>query len=71
VVILLSVTRHAVPQSLVAVLADLALGGLLYAAIFFLVALPRDERDWFTKAIGQVAGMRGPGYGLRARKSEA
>jgi O-antigen/teichoic acid export membrane protein len=71
VVGLLSVTRHAVPQTLVAVLADLALGALLYAAIFFLVALPRDEREWFTKAINQVTGLRGPAYALRAGKSEA
>jgi O-antigen/teichoic acid export membrane protein len=71
VVAVLSFTRHAVPQSLVAVLADLAFGALLYIAIFFLLALPRDEREWLTKAINQVTGLRTPGYALRAGKSEA
>ena len=64
-------TRHQVPPTLVAMLADLACGGLLYAAIFFLFALPRDEREWLTRAINQLTGLRTPGYGLRARKSEA
>ena len=55
---LLVMTRHAVPANLLAVLADLAAGGLLYAAIFFLAALPRDERLWFSNAINQVTGFR-------------
>jgi O-antigen/teichoic acid export membrane protein len=72
VVTLLAATRHALPETLVAVMLDLAFGGLLYLAIFFLVALPRDEREWFTLAINQVTGLRAPGYAaLRARKSEA
>ncbi len=71
VVTLLAATRHQVPQTLTAVLADLACGGLLYAAIFFLLALPRDEREWLTQAINEITGLRTPGYGLRARKSEA
>jgi O-antigen/teichoic acid export membrane protein len=71
VVALLNVTRHAVPETLAAVLADLAFGALLYTAIFFLVALPHDERAWFTKAINQVTGLRAAGYALRAGKSEA
>jgi O-antigen/teichoic acid export membrane protein len=71
VVTLLTATRHAIPQTLLAVLLDLACGGLLYVAIFFLFALPRDEREWFTTAINQVTGMRAPGFGLRTRKSEA
>jgi O-antigen/teichoic acid export membrane protein len=58
VVALLATTRHAVPANLFAVLADLAFGGLLYAAIFFLVALPREERRWFSRAFNQVTGFR-------------
>ena len=58
VVALLASTRHAVPPRLIAVLADLAFGGLLYVAIFFLVALPREERRWFSRAINQVTGFR-------------
>ena len=67
---LFALTRSAVPATLVAVLADIAVGGLLYAAIFFLCALPRGEREWFSNAISQVTGLRTPGWGLRARKSE-
>ena len=70
VVVLLAVTRHAVPPNLVAVLADLALGALLYMAIFLLCALPRSEREWISDAINQVTGLRTPWWGLRARKSE-
>jgi O-antigen/teichoic acid export membrane protein len=70
VVTLLALTRHAVPPNLVAVLADLALGALLYAAIFLLCALPREEREWFSDAINQITGLRPPGWSLRARKSE-
>ena len=58
VVALLWATRHAVPANLLAVLADLAFGALLYVAIFFLLALPRDERRWFSRAINQVTGFR-------------
>ena len=70
VVAVLALTRHQVAVNLVAVLADLALGGLLYAAIFLLCALPRDEREWFSSAINQITGLRTPGVTLRARKSE-
>ena len=71
VVAVMMATRNAIPQTLFAVLTDLACGGLLYVAIFFLLALPRDEREWFTTAINQVTGLRAPGLGLRTRKSEA
>jgi O-antigen/teichoic acid export membrane protein len=54
----LALTRNAVPPHLVAVLADLGLGALLYAAIFFLLALPREEREWFTTAVNQLTGFR-------------
>jgi O-antigen/teichoic acid export membrane protein len=54
VVTLLASTRHLVPAHLLAVLAQLAVGGLLYAAIFFQFGLGRDERLWFTSALTQV-----------------
>jgi O-antigen/teichoic acid export membrane protein len=71
VVAVMLATRNAIPQTLIAVLIDLACGGLLYVAIFFLLALPRDEREWFTMAMNQVIGLSAPRYALRARKSEA
>ena len=71
VVAVMVATREAIPQTLVAVLADLACGALLYVAIFFLLALPRDEREWFTTALTEITGLRAPGLGLRTRKSEA
>ena len=58
VVTLLVVTRHAVPAHLLFVLAHLAAGGLLYAAIFFLFGLARDERQWLTSAFNQVVRRR-------------
>jgi O-antigen/teichoic acid export membrane protein len=54
VVAVMVATRGAVPTHLAAVLADLAAGGLLYGAIFFAIALPREERRWFSAAINQV-----------------
>jgi hypothetical protein len=51
---LLAATRHLVPVRVVAVLAQLAIGGLLYAALFFLFGLARDERRWFSSALNQV-----------------
>jgi O-antigen/teichoic acid export membrane protein len=70
VVALLALTRHAVPPSPIPVLADFALGGLVYAALFLLCALPRNEREWFGRTINQLAGRRAAGLWLRARKSE-
>jgi O-antigen/teichoic acid export membrane protein len=58
VVALLAGTRHFVPVSLVGVIAHLAAGGLLYAAIFFLFGLDRQERQWFSAAINQVVRRR-------------
>lgn len=54
VVALLASTRHDVPPHVLFVLAQLAAGGLLYAAIFFLFGLARDERQWFTATVTQV-----------------
>jgi O-antigen/teichoic acid export membrane protein len=51
---LLAATRHLIPATLTAVFAHLAFGGLLYAAIFFLVGLDRQERQWFSSALNQV-----------------
>jgi O-antigen/teichoic acid export membrane protein len=71
VVTLLTATRHQVPQTLLVVLMDVACGILLYAAMFFLFALPRDEWQWFTEATNRLTGFRAPGFVLRAWKSEA
>jgi len=54
VIALLAQVRHAVPERLIAALALLAAGGLLYAAIFFAFGLGREERRWFTSAVSQV-----------------
>lgn len=61
----LAETRHAVPAELTAVLAHMAFGGLLYAAVFFLCGLQREERQWFVSAFTQITGLRVPGFGLR------
>ena len=50
----LLLTRHLVPAQIVAVLAQLAVAGVVYLAIFFTVALPRDERRWMSSALNQV-----------------
>jgi O-antigen/teichoic acid export membrane protein len=47
-------TRHAIPVRIVAVLAHLAAGGLLYVALFYLFGLGRDERRWFSTALNQM-----------------
>jgi O-antigen/teichoic acid export membrane protein len=65
----LAETRHAVPPELAAVLAHLAFGGLLYAAVFFLCGLERDERQWFVSAFRQIAGVRAPRTVLPAARS--
>jgi O-antigen/teichoic acid export membrane protein len=65
----LAETRHAVPAGLAAVLAHMASGGLLYAAVFFLGGLERDERRWFVSAFRQIAGIRAPGTILPAARS--
>jgi O-antigen/teichoic acid export membrane protein len=54
VLTLLVEARHAVPARLIAALALLACGGLLYAAIFFTFGLAREERRWFTAAVNHV-----------------
>lgn len=45
--------RHMVPQQLIAALALLAFGGLLYGAIFFSFGLAREERNWFRSTVNQ------------------
>ena len=54
----LALTRSAVPPRILAVLADIGAGGLLYVAIFFIFALPREEQQWFSTAINQLTGFR-------------
>ena len=54
VMILLAATRHNVPARLPFVLAHLAAGGLVCAALFFRFGLDRDERHWFAAALGKV-----------------
>jgi O-antigen/teichoic acid export membrane protein len=58
VMTLLVMTRREVPDHLLAVLAQLACGGLLYAGIFFSFGLGRDERRWFRSALTQVLRRR-------------
>jgi O-antigen/teichoic acid export membrane protein len=54
VLTLLSSTRHLMPGGLVFVLADMAAGALLYAALFFRFGLNRAERAWMTAAVNQL-----------------
>lgn len=60
---LLAGTRHSLPSAsggasspaaLAFVLPHIALGGVLYAGLFFLVGIDRTERQWFSSAITQV-----------------
>ena len=55
---LLASTRHFVPMRLTFVLAHLAVGGLVYAALFFRFGLSRPERTWMTGAVAQLFRRR-------------
>ena len=46
------------PARLATVLPLLGAGALLYAAVFYLFALDRQERQWFSTAINQVVRQR-------------
>jgi O-antigen/teichoic acid export membrane protein len=54
--------RHLAPPTLVAVLGYMACGALLYAALFVLFGLDRDERQWFVSTsrtiVARAAGAR-------------
>lgn len=54
-------TREMVPLRMAAVLAHLAVGGLMYAVLFFMFGLGREERRWFASALNQVWRRRSPG----------
>jgi len=66
VMALLATTRHSLPPRLIFVLAHLAIGGLVFAGLFFRFGLDRDERQWFGAALNKVT--RG-GTRLRAARS--
>jgi O-antigen/teichoic acid export membrane protein len=51
---LLMSTRHLLPVRLMFVLAHLATGALIYAALFFRFGLSRPERVWMTSALAQL-----------------
>ena len=62
-VALLAATKHALPipagsgasfGALMTVLPHMAAGGALYAGLFILFGLDREERQWFSSAITQV-----------------
>jgi len=38
------------PEGLVFVLANLCVGGVVYAALFFVFGIDRQEREWLTAA---------------------
>jgi O-antigen/teichoic acid export membrane protein len=54
-------TSRLLPSGLLAVLAHLALGGVMYAALFFRFGLARDERQWLTSVAGQILRRRPEG----------
>jgi O-antigen/teichoic acid export membrane protein len=56
VVTVLTATKGALPPGFVPVLAHLAFGGLMYASLFVLFGLDRDERHWFVAAAHRVLG---------------
>ena len=55
---LLASTRHLVPARLTLVLAHLAGGGVVYAALFFRFGLSRPERTWMAGAVAQLFRRR-------------
>jgi O-antigen/teichoic acid export membrane protein len=54
VVAAMAYTRHAIPLRLIAVLALLAVGAVMYAALFVAFGLEREERQWFTHKITEL-----------------
>lgn len=54
VVAVLASTRHALPLHLLAVLAQLAAGALLYAVLFFAFGFDREERQWLTAKLAEL-----------------
>jgi O-antigen/teichoic acid export membrane protein len=59
--------RHAVPQHVAAVLALMAFGVLVYAALFFAAGLERDERRWCATKLADVWRRRAQVIGLPLR----
>jgi O-antigen/teichoic acid export membrane protein len=57
---MLLTTRHVLPVSKIAVLLHMGAGALLYAMVFFLCALPRTERRWFTSSLMDMWRRRRP-----------
>jgi hypothetical protein len=60
---LLAATRHALPvfsgglsspATVAIVLLHMAIGGALYAGVFFMFGIDRQERKWFSSALTQV-----------------
>jgi len=54
VMVAMAYTRTLLPLRLIAVLAHMAAGAIVYAALFMLFALGRDERQWFTTKLGDL-----------------
>jgi O-antigen/teichoic acid export membrane protein len=54
VILLVASTRHLLPLRLIAVLAHMGLGALLYAALFVGFGLEREERRWFTTKLTEL-----------------
>jgi O-antigen/teichoic acid export membrane protein len=54
-ILLLTWSRHAVPQRLMFILAHMAIGALIYTALFVAFGMERDERQWIVAAL---AGFR-------------
>jgi O-antigen/teichoic acid export membrane protein len=54
VIAALAYTRHAIPLRLIAVLAHLGGGAVMYAALFFAFGLDREERQWFTRKLTEL-----------------
>lgn len=50
----LAITRHLLPLRLAAVLAQMAMGALVYAALFVACGLEREERQWFTTKLTEL-----------------
>jgi O-antigen/teichoic acid export membrane protein len=64
VIAALTLTKSFVPVRLSLVLAHLAGGGLLYAALFLRFGLSHDERQWMTAAVHQLWRRRDAGLAV-------
>jgi len=57
--LLLTATAHLIPERTIFILGHMGLGALVYAALFIIFAMDRDERQWIAAALSQLTQRRG------------